>query len=85
MCGTINKEINMRVSDVCTLCGKPLVGNRYACDVCHKPFCSACESFLSITHVGKMNVGKVCPACLNKDKNLHVIDSNNPRYLGQGD
>ena len=65
----------------CELCGKPILGKFYKCDVCERLFCSTCESFLSLAHVGNMNVGKVCPKCLNKNDNLTVIDPNSPRYF----
>lgn len=67
---------------MCTLCTKFIVGKEFLCDVCKKSFCSKCERFLSVTHTGRMNVGKVCPECLNKNQNLRVIDPDNPRYYG---
>ena len=65
----------------CKLCGKVLIGKTYKCDVCGKLFCEKCQSFLSIAHVGSMNVGKACPECVNTNKSIMVIDPNNPRYF----
>lgn len=69
---------------LCALCGKIRAGRSYPCDVCHKLFCSNCVRFLSLAHVGSMNVGKVCPECINTNKGIKVIDPDNPRYFNQG-
>lgn len=73
----------MKDKSLCQLCGHPLIGETYACDVCKKQFCPKCQRFLSLAHIGNMNVGYVCPTCLNGDEKLMVIDPNNPRYFAQ--